>query len=183
MSSSTGVRKRVIGGLDPSLRNFGMSKGLLTIEEGEQSFLPTHIELVSPKDNKEIKYKNERDLQRAMELGEAMYAFFDGVDTIYVEIPVGSQSSRAMASYGICIGVIASLGKRVVRVSAKDVKLIATNDPQASKEDMIDWATSTYPELPWKTRKVKGEVNYSKINEHVADSLAAIHAGIKQTEV
>lgn len=151
-----------------------MSKGIL---EGN-TLSVNRIQLVSPKEDMSIHYKNMRDLKRAQELSRAMQAFFHEVHIIYVEIPVGSQSARAMASYGICVGVLASLGKRLVRVSAADVKLFATGNKQASKADMIEWATDMYPHLPWLSRKLKGELVYTNANEHVADSIAAILTGI-----
>lgn len=169
----------LVGGLDPSLSNFGMSKGYL--HDGH--IVIEDIKLVTTKEDKTIKYKNERDLLRAVKLLEAIKTFFIDVDTIYTEIPVGSQSARAMASYGICIGVLASLGKKIVRVSAKDVKLIATGNPEASKEDIIAWANNVYPNLPWLTRRLKDNSVLTKANEHVADSIAAIHAGINNAKI
>lgn len=163
-----------VGGLDPSLSSFGMSRG--TVHNGNINI--TSILLVTTKEDKTIKYKNERDLARAVQLMSQMQSFFKGINTIYVELPVGSQSARAMASYGICVGVIAALGKKVVRVSAKDVKVTATGNPEASKADMIEWATTSYPDLPWLTRKLNGEAVITNKNEHVADSIAAIHTGI-----
>lgn len=142
--------------------------------------MPEAIQLITPKLDNDQKYKNMNDLIRARTLGKGMLEFFADVDTIYVEIPVGSKSARAMASYGICVGVIAALGgDRVVRVSAKDVKLVATGNPEATKKDMINWATNKYPDLPWLTRKLKGKLVLTNKNEHVADALAAVHVGIK----
>ena len=168
------MTNKIVGGLDPSLSNFGMSRG--TVYNGVLEI--TSIALVTTKEDKTIKYKNERDLARAQQLLKAMLDFFDMVDTVYVEVPVGSQSARAMASYGICVGVLSALGKKLVRVSAKDVKLFATGNSEATKKDMIDWAVREYPHLPWKTRKVNGELVITNTNEHVADSISAIHAGL-----
>lgn len=172
-----------VGGLDPSLSNFGMVIGTAFYDDDESllKFEPEDIALSTSKTDKSIKYKNEDDLQRARTLGSAMLRFFEGVDTIYVEIPVGSQSARAMASYGICVGIIAALGKRVVRISAKDVKVVATGNPTATKEDMINWATSKYPDLPWLKRTVKNKHVLKSSNEHIADAMAAIHVGLKLT--
>jgi len=172
---------KTVGGLDPSLSNFGMAKGVAYYKRCATEPWAMDIQeiaLVSTKADKATKYKNEDDTRRARELGVAMLTFFEDVDTIYVELPVGSQSARAMASYGICVGVCAALGKRLVRVAAKDVKLIATNNPKAEKAEMIDWATNKYPKLPWLTRKLKGESVLTNANEHVADAIAAIHAGL-----
>lgn len=171
---------KMIGGLDPSLSNFGMSKGILINDSKIQI---NEIQLVTTKSNPSIKFRNMDDLERAKQLGRAMIEFFSDVDVIYVELPVGSQSSRAQTSYGVCIGVIAALGSRVKRVSAKDVKLVATGNPEASKQDMIDWATNLYPELTWHTKKRNGVLSYTGKNEHVADSIAAIHAGLKNESI
>ena len=172
--------KVLVGGLDPSLSNFGMCKGIATRKDSvvTTSLDITHTSLITSKTNKNIKYKNMDDLHRAMELGAAMIKFFSSVDEIYVELPVGSQSARAMASYGVCIGIIAALGDRVFRVAAKDVKIAATGNGNASKQDMIDWATSEYPDLDWLTKTIKKKTTYTKANEHIADSIAALHAGL-----
>jgi len=83
-----------------------------------------------------------------------------------------------MASYGVCLGVIAVLGSKVRRVSAKNVKLVATGNPTAEKKDMIDWAVRKHPSLPWFTTTKKGVTTYANKNEHVADAIAAVHAGV-----
>ena len=170
---------QLVGGLDTSLSNIGMSSGMLV---GEKLTI-TRIKLITTKEGKDEHYKNMRDLARAKQLYMAMHSFFNNIPTVYVEIPVGSKSARAMASYGICVGILASLGKRLVRVSATDVKLFATGNKQASKADMIDWATDMYPHLPWLTRKLKGETVYTNANEHVADSIASILVGINYANI
>ena len=109
-----------------------MMMGTISGEINLLKICRSHLE--TTKSDGTIKYKNMDDLRRAKQLGAAMLEFFEGVDHIYVEIPVGSQSARAMASYGICVGIIAALGDRVIRISSKDVKLIATNNPKASKQ-------------------------------------------------
>jgi Holliday junction resolvasome RuvABC endonuclease subunit len=166
-----------VGGLDPSLSNFGMSIAAVTNE----AITIVRTELVITKVNSDIKYKNMCDLERAKQLSKGMKDFFDTVGTVYVEIPVGSQSSRAMASYGICIGVLAGLDKNIIRISAKEAKIAATGNTKATKKDMIDWATNKHPEVDWIERKYGGEIIFTGANEHVADSMAAIYAGLKRS--
>jgi hypothetical protein len=48
----------------------------------------------------------------------------------------------------------------------------------ASKEEMIDWAFNKYPDAPWRTKKLKGQILPTKDNEHIADSVAIMEAGI-----
>jgi Holliday junction resolvasome RuvABC endonuclease subunit len=103
---------------------------------------------------------------------------------VFAEVPVGSQSSRAMCSYGVCIGLLAGLAARVplIQVQPTEVKLAAVGTKTASKEEMIEWATGLYPQLPWFTTKRKGVTTFSAKNEHIADAIAAIYAGILTDE-
>lgn len=66
------------------------------------------------------------------------------VNMVVVEVPVGSQSARSMASYGICIGILASITKPMIQVTPTEVKMATVGSKTASKQDMIDWATSAY---------------------------------------
>jgi Holliday junction resolvasome RuvABC endonuclease subunit len=106
----------------------------------------------------------------------------------FTEIPHGSQSARAMASYGFSIGILASCPIPLVQVQAAETKMAAVGTRTASKEEMIHWASQTYPNLPWKrypkdvvfrgkvTRRA-GEIHEDQ--EHLADALAVVHAGVK----
>lgn len=179
------MTKLRIGGLDPSLSNFGMCKGTLDLDSGlfdlEEVGL---IESKPEKSNKSVR-KNSQDLERAEKLYKGTISFFDEVDIICVEVPVGSQTARAMTSYGVCIGILAALsveGKKLIQVTPTEVKLVATNSKTASKQDMIDWAIFHYPEANWFTKKVKNITSFTAKNEHIADSVAALHAGVKTKE-
>lgn len=169
----------IIAGIDPSLNNFGLSKG---VYESGQPFNLTHLHLAETSaDNKNKKHvrKNSADLERARILYEATTAFISDADLVSIEIPVGSQSARSMASYGICVGIIASISKPIIQVTPSEVKLAGAGTKTATKEDMINWAVSQYPDAPWLYRKVKGVNTLVNKNEHLADSVAAIHAGIQ----
>jgi hypothetical protein len=119
------------------------------------------------------------DLKRAEVLYTNLHEALRGVDLVCVEIPVGSQSARAMASYGMCIGIIASIKQPLIQVTPTEVKQAATRSKTATKAEMIKWATDTYPDAPWLTVRRKGALEYVAKNEHLADALAAIHAGVK----
>lgn len=90
-----------------------------------------------------------------------------------------TNKTRSMASYGVCIGLIASIEKAMIQVTPSEVKVAATNKKTASKKEMIEWATGAYPDAGWFTKKQKGVVSFIDKNEHPADALAAIHAGAK----
>lgn len=87
-----------------------------------------------------------------------------------------------MASYGICVGVLGSLraqGIPFFEVTAKEVKMASVGNEQATKGQMINWATSKHPEAPWPKVKKKGVVTVSAAQaEHMADATAAIYAGL-----
>lgn len=169
-----------MAGLDPSLNNFGMVKGWFDTDTG--SFNVSDVLLstsATDKATKKTVRKNSDDLIRAKTHYKNVTAFLEDVKVVCVEIPVGSQTSRAMASYGICIGVLSSIALPLIQVTPTEVKLAATNNKTASKADMIEWATTTHPEAEWLTRKSKGIDVFVSKNEHLADALAAIYAGIK----
>lgn len=167
--------------LDPSLRNFGMVKGTIDLDSPNYDFTISEMLLAdseTDKATKKVVRKNSDDLVRAIKLNRALTAFISDVQMVFVEVPVGSQSARAMASYGICIGVLSSIRKPMIQLTPTEVKLAAVGTKTASKEEMIAWAVAAYPNAPWLTVKRKGKVELLAKNEHLADAVAAVHAGI-----
>ena len=126
--------------------------------------------------------QNSLDLESAMQLYQTAAATAQDADVVFVEVPVGSQSARAMASYGICVGVLGSLRAANVpffEVTPTEVKLAAVGIKTATKKQMIKWATTKHPEANWPTYKEKGAVLLSEAKaEHMADAVASIYAGI-----
>lgn len=170
------MSKLTVMGFDPSFRNFGMAKGFLDVDTGEFSLARIHLsEIETPAKSKVVR-QNSLDLQVAQRSHKALHGFLEDVDMVFVEIPVGSQSARAMASYGICVGIIASIQKPLIQVTPTEVKMV-TGSKTASKADMINWATTEYPQAPWLTKTQKGVTSFINKNEHMADAIAAIHAG------
>lgn len=155
-----------------------MVKGSLCLNTGYFKLLDIHLETSSPSKVKQVR-KNSDDLERARKLQKAMQSFFNDCAFVCVEIPVGSQSARAMASYGMCIGVVASLNRPLIQVTPSEVKVAATGKKTATKDEMIKWATGLYPYVPWLTKKAKGTISFVNANEHLADATAAIHAGVR----
>lgn len=127
--------------------------------------------------------KSSTELRRAKELREALYSFCMGADYACVEVPSGSQSASAARALGIAVGVLASCPIPILEVSPKEVKLAALpNIKNASKAQMITWATERWPDAPWLTAKSKGVTRYINDNEHLADACAAVCAGINTEE-
>lgn len=167
-------------GFDPSLRNWGIAESFLDLQTG---YLDTPVlSLVQPKDmeGKQVR-QNSSDIFLAEQLAGPIFEVAKKAKVIFVEVPVGSQSARAMASYGICLGILGAvkaLEIPLIEVTPAEVKKCFTGDKLASKEKMIAKAVQLYPDanFPMHRKEISGKA------EHVADAIAAIHAGV-QTSV
>lgn len=163
-------------GFDPSLTHWGIAKGELDLTTG---FLYDPILWVLEPDKVALKQvrQNSKDLNVAKQLATAAFARAEGAKAIFVEVPVGSQSARAMTSYGVCVGILgAMLAKdfELIEVTATEVKKAFTGNKNASKLQMIAQAQSLYPKANFPV--YRGKVTQAA--EHVADALGAIHAGV-----
>lgn len=164
-------------GMDPSLSNWGLASAQLCLETG---ILDTpRLDLVRPKKmaGKQVRV-NSNDLHRSARLAEAVFEAATQAKAIFVEVPVGSQSARAMASYGICVGILGSLrakGIQFIEVTPSEVKETFTGDKNASKQMMIAKALELYPDANFPMNKGK----VANTAEHVADAIASIHAGVQ----
>ena len=167
-----------IAGIDPALNNFGFALGTMTgdkIKINDISLCQTF--------SKKAKIKRIDDLRRARELYEAASSICSKADKIVVEIPGGSQSARAAFASGVCLGVISALQCEhkgdFYFVTPGASKEAATQSRHATKEEMIEWAHSLYPLLPWMYYRGK----LQKKNEHMADAIAAINCFAKQNSL
>ena len=172
---------RVVG-FDPSLRNWGIAKGIfipgtvpqLRIEE---------VDVINPElpTGKQVR-QNSLDLESAKQLCAAALSAAKGAQAIFVEVPVGSQSARAMASYGICVGVLGALratGIPFFEVTPTEVKMASAGKKTATKQEMIEWAMNQHPEANWPKYKQNGVVKVSEAKaEHMADAVGSIYAGM-----
>lgn len=171
---------RVVG-FDPSLRNWGIAKG--TLSRTDLRLQVHEVSVVNPvlPTGKQVR-QNSLDLESAKQLCKAALDAAKGAQAIFVEIPIGSQSARAMASYGVCIGVLGALrasGIPFFEVTPTEVKVAAVGYKNATKQDMIQWAISKHPEANWPMYKQKGSQIVSEAKaEHMADAMGAIYAGL-----
>ena len=170
-------------GLDPSMRNWGMAVADLDLWSGLLD-VPT-LSIIQPRDEKSKQVrKNSKDLALVKQLFEGAYNTAKSCKVVFVEVPVGSQSARAMASYGVCVGVLGSLaglGITIIEVSPEENKKALTGIKYATKEAMISAAMAEYPTANW-PRQERNGATFKKGDlkaeaEHVADAIGAIHAG------
>ncbi|GEK52343.1 hypothetical protein [Vreelandella venusta] len=168
-------------GFDPSMNNWGMAFGKYCLTANQLTL--NHLDIVQPvKPTGKTVRTSSKDLIGAEQLSAGVLAAINQADAIFVEVPVGSQSASAMKGYGICIGILAMLrasGTPFFEVTPNDVKLAGPGKKNASKREMIEWAYYRYPITAWpfQTKKGKQIIIESKA-EHMADAVAAIHAGV-----
>ena len=167
----------LIAGIDPAISNTGLVKGYLDIETDKLSITDMRLLETKPGTTKSVR-KNSDDLTRARYLKQHIDKFLVDCVMVFVEIPVGSQSARSMCGYGICIGLIASIAIPVIQISPSEIKFTVNGSKQASKSDIIAWAVDRYPNDFWFTSFKQGKTSYLSKNEHLADAIAAIHAGL-----
>ena len=169
-------------GFDPSLRNWGIAKGVL-IPSQEMQLRIDWLDVIQPvlPTGKQVR-QNSVDLESAKQLCEGAWKAAQGAHAIFVEVPVGSQSARAMASFGICVGVLGALrtsGVPFFEVTPTEVKLASAGKKTATKSEMIEWGVKQHPEAQWPTYLSNGTMKISEAKaEPMADAIAAIYAGI-----
>jgi Holliday junction resolvasome RuvABC endonuclease subunit len=175
-------------GLDPSLSNFGACLARLDIDTLAISVEALDVVTTTnekDKAKKKVVRKNSEDLERAATLHDGVLALLTGRAIAFVEVPVGSQSARAMVSYGVSLGILAAVQARVplIQVTPTEVKLAGCGIKTATKEEMIEAMVDKYPIAPWPIKVVKGvRTPIASKCEHMADATAAIEAGIQTDE-
>ena len=98
---------------------------------------------------------------------------------IFAETPSGSQSSSAMKSYGATCMLIASMKPSPIEVTPTEVKVASVGTKTASKKEMIEWVHNKYPNVQWDKNK---DGSLKNKNEHMADAIAIVYAGIKTND-
>ena len=172
-------------GFDPSMNNWGIATG--TYDTETKKVIIYHLDVTNPvlPTGKQVR-QNSKDLETAQQLYAGALAVIEQAHAIFVEVPVGSQSARAMASYGICVGILGGLrasGIPFYEVTPTEVKMAITGSKTATKTEMIIAAVDKHPEANWPTYKRGGEILISEAKaEHMADAVGAIYAGLNTNQ-
>lgn len=166
-------------GMDPSMRNWGLAFSHLDLEDGvlDTPVLSVIKTAEEPK-GKQVR-TNSYDIEAADTLYKEVHPIAQQAKVIFVEVPVGSQSAAAMKGYGMCIGILGALramGIPFIEVSEAEAKKTMTGKRTATKEEMIAAAMIWYPDANWPMHN--GKLTTGRA-EHMADGIAAIHAGVK----
>lgn len=141
------------------------------------------------RDNHRTIRKTSDDFRRARAQAEKIQQLVDlhQVSIVAAEMVTTTPYKLPTFSFGVMVGIIASLDKPVIEVLPREVKKVATGDDRATKRDMIAWALkkTARQKLPWPTssRQNKLDLTYrgkhvTLAAEHPADALAIIEAAI-----
>ncbi len=166
--------------IDSSLANTGVAVG--NINKDMKPF----VELVLLHETSKTKNKQVRASSDAIQRCRSTYHFLNNLiekyrpDVVFVETPSGSQSAAGMKSYGATCQLIASLSPAPIEVTPDEVKVASVNDKKASKEKIIQWAYDNYPDAGWIVNKSTKQLQNK--NEHMADAVAVVYAGIRTDE-
>jgi Holliday junction resolvasome RuvABC endonuclease subunit len=170
-------------GIDPALANTGLA--LAEYDLATETFGVVGLRLLQTEKGKKGKVvrASSDDLDRMSILHVGVQAVINEFKPSFAvaEVPTGTQSARGSFSNGGCCMMLAFVREEIplIQVDPKEVKLAATGHKYGGKEEMIEWAVAKFPTAPWLTRKFKGKVQLLNDNEHLADAVAAVHAGIR----
>lgn len=166
-------------GFDPSMSNFGIAQVRVDLDSLEVEILDLILCKTEGESKKGV-IKASDDLRRAREVYKAMMSGVVGSNIAITEIPLGNAAmyNNAILSAGMMVGILAACPIPLIQVFPKDVKIAAVGHQHACKEEMIDWALARYPSAPWRMRKLKGKMIPVADNEHLADAVATVHAGL-----
>jgi len=177
-------------GIDAAFSNMGFCRVTITLGRDGKATIKCsdlHLETTGREDKKVVR-KSSDDLRRAQELKRALVAFAEGAQLAFVEVPSGSQSAAAARSLGIAVGVLASCPCPIIEVSPMEVKFAVSQRKKVNptKPEIIKWAVTQWPDAPWIRHKRRGkgfEVgDLQNDNEHLADALATVRAGVETVE-
>jgi len=170
--------KIYVAGLDGSKRNFGVARMMLDTDTLELAVDDLILVKTEKDKNKQVRASSD-NLRRSQEIVTSIRPALKDCVSAFVEVPSGGQSYDAVLGFGIVIGIYASLEIPTIEVSPSETKIAAVGTRTASKDEMIDWAFSKYPDAPWRTTKRNGAMVPTLDNEHLADAVAITEAGIK----
>jgi hypothetical protein len=173
-----------IVGFDPSMSNWGICKA--TLDVATLTWTVDDLILVETEsESKKGVIKQSDDLRRAKIVQEGMIEACSDASFAISEIPFCNPAGYAGANFnsGLVTGVLASCPIPLIQVFPSEVKQKATGIRSATKGEMIEWAMNRFPDAPWRMRTLKGKRVPTAANEHLADAVASINAGLDSTQL
>lgn len=166
-----------IVGIDIGLCNTGIAKASLNLDSMCLVIDDLILIQTEPSKIKSVR-RNSDDMRRAKIIHDAVQFYTKETSFAIAEIPTGSQTARAAFAFGICIGVLSGSPIPIIQVQPTEVKLATVGKKNATKDEMIAHAIKAHPDAPWLTHKSKGAIVYNADNEHLADAVSVIYAGL-----
>tara|TARA_B100002049_G_scaffold224722_2_gene196223 strand:+ start:35 stop:622 length:588 start_codon:yes stop_codon:yes gene_type:complete len=168
-------------GIDMALANVGLVFADVDLHDGAVVIRQMDLVKTAKTKSKQVRASSD-NLQRARQIHGALNAACAQCHLAIAEVPTGGQSASTARAFGIATGLLATLPIPLIEVDQKEVKLASVGKKTASKEEMISWATELHPSAPWLVRKLKGKQVLMNDNEHLADAVAVIYAGIRTAQ-
>ena len=177
------MKIRIIG-IDPSMSNWGMCKATLDVATMEWT-VDDLILIETESESKKGVIKQSDDLRRAKIVQAGMIEACEDASFAISEIPFCNPAGYAGANFnsGLVTGVLASCPIPLIQVFPAEVKQKATGIRSATKGEMIEAAMKRFPDAPWKMRKLKGKLVPVASNEHLADAVWSINAGLDSQQL
>lgn len=177
------ARKIKVVGFDPSMSNWGVAIAEVDIETLEVEIISLKLHETEPETKKGVR-KDSDDLRRAIEVRKGMMDACVGAAFAITEVPFMTPQGYASANFnsGLVTGVLASCPIPLIQVFPQEVKKLITGSRHAAKEEIIEWAIAKHPNAPWRVVKRGGKMVPTKANEHLADAVAAIYAGLQSEQ-
>jgi len=177
------MKIRIVG-MDPSTSNWGICKATLDVTSMEW-VVDDLICIETESESKKGVIKQSDDLRRAREVRQGMVDACEDASFAISEIPFCNPAGYAAANFnsGLVTGVLAACPIPLIQVFPAEVKFKATGIRSATKGEMIEWAMGRFPDAPWRMRKLKGKMVPMNVNEHLADAVASINAGLDSQQL
>lgn len=170
-------------GFDPSLTHWGWVKAHAKLD-GTFEVVDMGIIETNNEDTKKGVRLESDNLKRSKELYEGMVEVCDGQAMAITELPLFNsyiKGAQGLARSGIVVGILGACPIPIIQVFPKNVKMLAVGSKNADKTEIVDWAVRKFPDAPWRYRTLRGKQVLKNDNEHIADAVAIINAGL-QTE-
>jgi len=164
-------------GNDPSLTSWGLALVEVDIDTLEMNAKAIHLIKTEKSKNKTIRASSDK-LLRARKLAMEFSEWEAKANLHAAEIPSGAQSANAAYAFGLVVGVISHHRRPLIEVTPTEVKKSVTGYAGASKEEMVEWATTQFPHLDWPKGKKYCD-KFAGDSEHMADALAIVHTAIR----
>lgn len=166
---------------DPSFTHWGMAR--MTLDTDTLDLELEELMLVKTSKSKDKRARVSSDkLQRAEVLSLAFLKMARGVNAIFSEVPSGAQDANSANAFGIVVGILAAAPIPVTQVMPLETKEATGLGKNATKSEIIGWATEKYPHPTWLRARNNPTGALIADNEHLADAIAVAEAGILTDE-